>query len=259
MSKLIDRLQRAGQFAPAPLGFGAASGRGEAAPSILLVGLAAQEELARSPGSATAPVDALLVSQGSGSSDSLSKLADAVEGRLWGARVSRANQDQVADLKEMGCDFIVFDADDTSAAVLGDEDLGKLLAIGPDLSEDLARAIHELPIDGVLFSPQDDLLPLTVKKMIDIQVVRTLVDKSFVMVSPGGLGRPELETLRDAGIEGLAVDLSDSQAVTDMKEAIAQLKRPRPKARTSLAMVPRASGHIEPPGHDGDEDGDDDF
>ena len=226
---------------------------------MLLVGLVTQEELARAPGSPEAAVDVLLVSQGPGSDDSWSKLADVVKGRLWGARLRGANEAQIGDLKEMGCDFVVFDADDTSVAVLGDEDLGKLLAVGPDLSEDLARAIHEIPIDGVLFSPQDDLLPLTVKKLIDIQVVRSLVDKSFVMVSPAGFGRSELESLRDGGMEGLAIELSDSQAVTDMKEAIAQLKRPspRPRAGTRAALVPRASGQLEPPSQDGD--GDDDF
>ena len=54
---------------------------------------------------------------------------------------------QAKRLKEKGCDFVIFDIGETSASVLNDEDLGKLIVVKPGLKDDLAHALHALSID----------------------------------------------------------------------------------------------------------------
>ena len=186
-------------------------------------------------------------------------VTDDARDHIWGVRVSGASDDQAKQLREAGCDFLMFSADDTAASVLNDEELGKLLYVGHELDEEVARAIHDLPIDGVLFSPRDDLLPLTVKKLIDIQMVRCLVDKAFLIEAPSCLGRADLEALRDAGIGGLIVQLSDGDAIRGLKESIAALPR-RKSAPTNRPFVGLSTPapDFESHSHDGDEDGEDD-
>ena len=135
-----------------------------------------------------------------------------------------------------------------------DEDLGKLIHVDPDLDEDEARAIQELPIDGVLFSPPDDLLPLTVQKLIDFQLVRGLVDIPFVMATPAGLDSSDLEVFRNGGIAGLMLELTNQDAVAKTNEGIAALPRHRPRHKSREAAVPRIAAGFGLPGQGGGED-----
>ena len=261
MSKLIDRLQKLGEPVVTPMGFGAASRETEGPLSLVLIGATTPAELKKKPKLLNADVEAVVVSV------DLSKdgLADGLVGtdgdrdHIWGVRVTGASHDQAKQLREAGCDFLMFSADDTAAAVLNDEELGKLLYVGHELDEEVARAIHDLAFDGVLFSPRDDLLPLTVKKLIDIQMVCGLVDKAFLIEAPSGLGPSDLEALRDAGIGGLIVQLSEGDAIGVLNESIAALPR-RKSASTTRPFVGLSTPapEIESHSHDGEEDGEDD-
>ena len=241
MSKLIERLEKAGLQAPALMGFGPASRRDSSYPSIILIGRVTPDELAKGTGPSDAQVDAFMVSVSSWKAAPLDSIAPALRDRLWGVRVNGLDGERARQLKENGCDFVVFDADGTAAEVLNDEALGKVMAIGADLSEEAAHAIHELPIDGVLYSPDKDLVPLTVQRLIEIQQVRGLVDSPFVMAAASALGPPELESLRNAGIAGLVVETSSAEAIANTKEAIANLPRRGPSSKSSDAIAPRAT------------------
>ncbi len=237
MSKFIDMLEKVGQLAPTPMGFGAAARRNNAAPQIALVGQVQPQGV---QGVSGAQVDAFLVSLDSWDEASLDQVRDALGERLWGVRVNGLSKEQAAMLKEKGCDFIVFDAEGTAAAVLNDEEMGKVLAIGEGLDEDTARAIQDMPIDAVLFTPGKEIVPLTVQKLIDIQLVRCLVDKAFLMATPAALAPDDLEGLRNAGITGLLVDVPSAGAVAGLKQAIDGLPRRRPRPASRDAIVPHA-------------------
>ena len=257
MSKLIDRLEKVGQHAPIPLGFSAASRRDEPAPEMVVIGRATSEDLAKKPDLAEANVYAILVSGDRWEGRVFNRVTKSLRERVWGVAVSGIDQDQAGKLQEKGCDFLVISAHDTAAGVLNNEELGKLLAVGPGLDEEVARAIQELPIDGALYSPEEPLLPLTVQKLIDVQIVRGLLDKSFVVAAPPDMGRTELQAFRDAGIGGLVVELSSTDAITRMNEAIADLPRRKTRPASRDAMVPHPFSGLGTHVH-GDEEQDDD-
>lgn len=257
MSKLIDMLDRVGQQSPTPIGFGPASRRSEGAPSMLLIGQLAGAQLSRNTTLSEAQVDALLVTLDSRDKRAIDRTAKTVTGRLWGARVSGLEEEQAQQLKAAGCDYVIFDAEATVASVLTDEELGKIIAVGPDLNEDVARAIQELPIDAILFSPQEELLPLTVQKLIDMQIVRGLVDKPFVIATPPELTPPELQAFRNADIAGLMFELSSTDHVAEMREALSNLPRRKPRARPRGAIVPQVPAGLARQDQGGEEEDDD--
>ena len=225
MSKFIDMLQRVGQQTFTPMGFGAAVRSSEGVSSMMLIGQVTLEDLTKAPGLSGAHVDALLVRLTSWEEGSFDDIADSLKGRLWGVGMSGFDEEQTEQLKAKGCDFIEFDADATAAAVLNDEDLGKVISVGPDLDEDIARAINELPIDGVIFTPAEGLLPLTVRKLIDIGLVCGPVDKPFVIEAPAGMGARDLEAIRNTGVAGLVVEISSLEEIGRTRKVIENLPR----------------------------------
>ena len=261
MSKLIETLERTADYTATPIGFGAASRQQDTPASMALIGMVSSENLAKRPKLAEAPVDAILVSVKPRGLRALNKLADSpLADRLWGVHLTETDDTQAKEIKKKGCDFILFNPDSTPASLLNDADLGMLMSVGPDLSEDAARAIQDLPIDAALYLPEQDLLPLTVQKLIDIQVVRGLLDKPFLLATPASMEPPDLEALRNAGIAGLALDLSSTQDIARTKKAIANLPRRKPTPTSRHVVAPQASHGLGHPDHGGDEeDQDDDF
>ena len=244
MSRLIDRLERVGQQAPTPFGFAAATRREESISQIMLIGRVNQDQMTdgkKGDSLSNAEVDSVLVSWSSWDKQVLERIGDALSDRLWGAQTDEIDQERAEQLKEIGCDFIVFKPETTAGAVLNDEDLGKVMALGSELTEEVARAIHDLSIDSALFSPKEEMLPLTVGKLIEIQKVRGLLDKPFLLNAPPDLEPAVLESLRNSGITGLVLELTSADAVASTKEAIADLprRRPRPRSR-SVPLVPQA-------------------
>ena len=254
MSKFIDMLEKAGTQPPTPMGFGLASPRNDSSRLIVVVGQASPEQLKKKGKLSEAQVDAILLSVDSWEGSSLERAGGALGDLLWGARAGGLDGERVEDLKSKGCDFVVFDADDTAAEVLNDEELGKVIAVDHDLTEERARAIQELPVDGVLLSPFKDLSPLTVQKLIGIQLVRGLIDKPFVMTLDSLLGHHELESLRNMGVAGLALDLSHGKAIGAMKEDIAGLPRRKPSAKGGDIVTLPGTGASEPHSQPDEED-----
>ena len=231
MSRLTDLLDKT-QTASPGIGF-AASRQAAATPPIALIGRVTAAELSENPSIADAPADALLVTLDASDSVATERVSEALDGRLWGARVGSASEDDAAALKDAGCDFIVFDAEDTAAAVLNDDALGKIIAVSfddPDFDEDAAKAIRSVDIDCALLTPPDGLLPLTVQKLLSIQSMRATVRKRSILTAPAETGNAELETLRNAGIAAIAVSLADAgDGIRRIKEDIASLPRRTPQ------------------------------
>ena len=245
MSKFIQMLEKVGQRAPAPMGFGPASRREEQVASIALVGEISAGQLRTTGGAAEAGADATLVVLESWSERTLDRAAKSLEGQLWGVRLSDLDAERVERLKSAGCDFVVFDPATTSAASLADESLGKIVDLGSELVEDIARGIQNLPVDGVLWSPAENLLPLTVQRLMDVQMARALVDRPFVLRGVSEVGSPELRALRDADVTALLLDAAAADDIGRIKEEVSNLppRSPRPRPRgTSVARVPGLVG-----------------
>ncbi len=244
MSKLMQMLEKVELQAPPPLGFGR-SRADSAPPSIAIMGRLTPNELAKSKGLADAPVDAFLLKLTEWKDGSLDKASKTLKDRLWGVELGTVDTETAAKLREAGCDFVVFEVEGSAAGLLGDEGLGKLMTTGPGITEEMARAIHGLPIDGVAFTPDGDLNPLTIKKLMDIEAERSLVDGAFVMATPVDLDPSDLEAFRNAGITGLLVALTSAKEVTALKDAIGKLPRRPEKPTRSSAIIPRLAQEPE--------------
>ena len=240
MSKLTDLLDKT-QTASPGIGF-AASRQAAASPEIALIGRVTAAELSEDAALADAPADALLVTLDASDGAAVKRVSDALDGKLWGARVGSASADDAQALKDAGCDFIVFDAEDTAAAVLNDDALGKVIAVNfddPDFDEDAAKTIRTLDIDCALLTPPDGILPLTVQKLLSVQAMRAVVRVRSIMNAPAELGKPELETLRNAGIAAIAVSLADAgDDLRRVKDDIAALPRRRTQRSGGRADTP---------------------
>ena len=218
------------------MGFGAAARRDNVPRSILLLGTVTLRGMSRVSAVRKKLVDALLITLDSEDSKELTDNADSLEGLVWGVSASGIDQERMASLKEAGCDFIVFDSS-ASAAVLNDEDLGKIMRVGKDLSEGAAAAIHDLPIDGALLTVDDLGLPLSVQDLIDIDSVRGMLGKPFLIDVPTDLSTPELEVIRDTGTAALAVDIL-SKAVRELAERVDSLKPKRQRSGRRDELTP---------------------
>ena len=218
------------------MGFGAAARRDDRPRSILLMGTVTLRGMSRVSTVRKKLVDALLITLDSEDSKELTDNADSLEGLIWGVSAPGIDQERIATLKEAGCDFIVFDSS-ANAAVLNDEDLGKIMRVGKDLSEGTAAAIHDLPIDGALLTVDNLELPLSVQNLIDIDSVRGMLGKPFMVDVPTELSTPELEVIRDTGTAALTVDVL-SKAVRELAERVDSLKPKRHRSGRRDDLMP---------------------
>lgn len=247
MSRFVDAMGKVGQDAPVAMGFGPGARSSEISPQILLVGRLTPKELAKSPDMAGAKVDALLMWLDSWDEGAVDKVADHLKDRLWGARVGAIDAKQAESLRNKGCDFVIFDADGTEAGVLDDEEIGKVISVTSELDEDVARAVNDLSIDGAFYAPDDDIFPLTVRRVIDLGLVRGLLDKYFIMAVPTGVTAADLGAMVGGGIAAVAVELSSASKVAKLKKTIDGLP-PRKTGHTHAhrdALISFATGAPE--------------
>ena len=260
MSRLIDMLDRTQSVSEA-IGFGA-SRRRAASPSIALIGRTTSGELADNPGLAEHAADAALVALDASDAAAVARVGAALKGTLWGARVGSVSAADAKVLRDAGCDFIVFDAEDTEAAVLNDREIGKILAHdpdAPDFDEEVVKAIRTLDIDGGLLTPPDGLLPLTVQRLLEIQAARAPVGRRTILTAPSELGAAEIEALRNAGVMGLVASLVQGDDLRRMRDDIAGLPRRRAPGSGggSAARAPSAGFARQAAGADDQDEYDD--
>lgn len=245
MSELIERLEKAGQGSPTPMGFGAMAHREVDVGPFLVVATMSLEEL--DPPPAEAPADAYLVEFEV--LHHASRAGQTLEGRLWGARLPSLDRSTIEALKEAGCDFVVLSPESTEGAVLLEEDIGKLVAVEPGLDEDTARAINDLPLDGVVFRPHGALRPLTVQRLMDLDKDRSLLDRPFLLEAAEPFSPEELDALRELGIYGLLAPLKDWKTLEALRRSVEALPRRRRRAgrgERPTAYVPKVTSEEEP-------------
>ena len=257
MSSFIDLLNKVGERAPSPMGFGASKRDDQGPPTIALIGRITSSALEADPELANADVDALLVDIGKATKKAIGMVSKATGERLWGVRANGLTDEQLAQLKEAGCDFIILEPANSAASILDDEDIGKFIPVDADLEEGVARAMHDLPIDGAVFGVEE-MLPLTVQKLIDLQLIRGLVAGPFLVTVPLEIGRGDLISLRTADVNGLVLDLTSSDGIATLREAIADLPRRRSgPSNSATALVPQYTAGFATPHHDHDDGADD--
>jgi len=230
MSKLGDKIRKARRLESGAIGFGAMVAR-RRTPSMLLMVHGPASSMRPPDDLAGRGVDAVLLSLSNPQADmsQLAKWAKMANDVPCGAQVMAASGKTVAALKEAGADFLVFDAEATSAEALLEKELGYVLALAGEPSDSFLRAIDTFPLDGLWV--QDWRGPLTVHRQMELRRVHLLSHTPlFVLVRPD-IGPAELECLRDAGVVTVAVNGMEAgawQQLGDLRQAIDGLP---PKAR----------------------------
>jgi len=261
MSKLLEKLERISEGRAQPLGFGAAVAREKSLPMLIVasvpVGNAKLAAIA-----AKAGADALLITieHEERIEEALVKLSSAKTDIPWGVSLSAVTKEEVEQLIEINCDFVIFAPDKTPAAVLQAEKIGKVLQIDPSLSDSLAKAVNRLSIDAVLLGPvSEDESPLTVRQLMVYERLAAGAGKCLLAAMSPGLPVDDIESLWGLGVRGVVVDLAvknPEQRLSKLKEAIQKLpttrKKPGEKISASVPL-PREWSEPTPPEEEDDE------
>jgi hypothetical protein len=256
MSKLIERLEKVGTVAPAPMGFGA-SRAVEKAPSLLLVALSGT----KSPASISQlQVDSYIISAGKVAKSELKAARGIAGDALWGLWPETFTSKSLDALKKEGGDFFIFSTDNTPAEVLGVQELGRLITIPADLPEELGHSLEELPVDAVILAGLEEASPLSVRDLMQICSVRDLISKPLLLIRSHALNQGELVVLQDVGIQGIVLDLRTMKVedAIPMREAIEGLPPRKTKRDQATALLPRLSPRAVSPQREEEDDDDDD-
>lgn len=244
MSKLSEAIKRTTRAEAPQIGFAPAQSKPRA--TMLLAALVAPD--AQPPEGA----DIVLV-QGAAKAPTAN---GARQQPLRGAWLDSAAD--AARAHQGGFDFIVFNADEAPAAVLLEEDAGLVMQAPDELPDSLVQALQWLPLDALLVRWEG---ALTVRRQLELQRVSGFSRKPLFLFVANEPSARELEALREAGVVGLVVDLTQTggeKRLAALRTTIDGL-RPRPKrSRDGLGLVSVNSSMLTmaEPLHEDDDDDD---
>src|SRR4051794_16548698 len=184
MSKLGDAIRKSQRVESAPMGFGAA--RAAVKPSMLVgfIGAAADAEKAREAGAEIVMVDARsagVINRFLGGANDVQPEALKLNNgaaELPAGVMASPDAEGVKLLKSAGLDFLCFEAENTPASALLDEDVGYVLIVPANPEELFLRSLEPLNLEALYLSevPQ----PLTVSKQIDLSRTAMLARKPMI-------------------------------------------------------------------------------
>ena len=238
MSRFIELLDRVREHTPRPAGF-AASARSVG--EFALIAQAPPEALADDPRLADTDADAFLLRLGSVDHPDLPAAAKALGDRIWGVRLPLFTLEQTRALVEIGCDYVIFDAAGTEAALLTLPDLGIVITVDHRSDEGIIRALAELAVNGLLFRPPIRESPLSFHTLANIQRVCGVIDRPMLLELPEGVCGTDLEVLRSVETTGLIVDVPPADRPAAVRRCMAELP-PRSESRMVRRAMPFSVG-----------------
>ena len=250
MSKLLEKLERISEGSGQPLGFGPVVTRTKISQMLTIASVPAGN--AQLITAATKEgADALLLTAENLGKDSkaLAKMNRAKAEIPWGVSLEAVSKEDIEQLIELGCDYVIFSPARTPAAVLMEEGIGKVLRVDTSLPESLAKAINRLQVDAVLLNPVGMAEAVfTVHQLMVLERLAGSTGKYVLMTMPLGLSTSDIEILWGLGVRGLVVDMTGEQfeqRLSQVKEAIQKLpsthKKSKEKFRATLPAAGRSS------------------
>jgi hypothetical protein len=254
MSKLVTRLENLSKETGEPIGFKATVQRHKGIPMLFMAALPKIDaHLAQKLGSAA---DVILVPVNDLEKDltALKSLAQAAKELTWGVRFK--GNGSIADLQELGADFVVFEPENTPASVLQMEEMGKVAEVLPSLSEGLISSLEEMSIDAVLMSSSANII--SVHQIMTFRWIADLVCKPLLVVLSGDLSSDDLSNLWDAGVQGVVIPVkvaADKDKLLELRKALSDkpVKRNNSKISPILPHLGSSSSSFD----DDDDDEDD--
>ncbi|UCD09185.1 MAG: hypothetical protein JSU79_00630 [Dehalococcoidales bacterium] len=199
MSVFIDKLNKITHAESTPIGFR----RNQATTSerkIQLVSLTSKSE-----GDNSGEDTVLLDIRDKGiEPESLSGLPDDIP---WGAWLKDSRQKELKQLKDAGCDFIVFPAESTALEIIEEPDLGKILELDTAIGDPVLRSVADLPVDAVLVSVGEGKKnSLTWHDLMILQRFGGFPEKPLLARIPAKVSSGELEALWETGVMAVVVE-----------------------------------------------------
>jgi len=253
MSRFIDKLKKVSQVETQPMGFKTTQPSSNK-PGILLIASLDQinvDSLAERVAGADAGL--LRTTKLSSGAKALGKIEQATPDTPWGGWLEGITEKEAEQLTKGVFDFVVFPPASTSLAILKDDKVGKILEISTSLNKDLLPAVDELPVDAVLVTgEQEKEYFLTWQHLMFFQRCADLLTKPLLVSIPSNISTNELQTLWEAGVNGVVVRIESEQPTGRLKELRQTLdkltfsapRRPRkikpllpyPGGRTNIAV-----------------------
>lgn len=183
MGKLLEKLNQIVDFGGPRLGF--ASGQDEQKGHMGIVALLGTG-------------DKKLVS------DAIANGADAVA--ISGKRTKAlGNLAPIGTIGSAGGDFVLLTLSDNVGELLEDGDVDVVLALEPEISEDLLLSVEALPVDAVIV--EVPVPPATLRDLIPLYRTARSTRKPLFAKVPIGLSAAQLACVRDAGADAVVVDV----------------------------------------------------
>ena len=228
MSKLIEIIRKLGEQSQQPMGFGALTGRSGVTPTLALIGTATAVGVGAEMEAVEGDVvDAVILDAG----DAVSIVGQGVmDGVVWGAGPGALSNEDVESLVAAGCDFFVIDPETAPAAIVSQTDAATLVTLREPADRETAAALRGLGVTGSLSRPPDDLAEIAYKDLVAIRRMGASVGGATLVECPRNVSTADLTALRDAGVDGVVVPLSEPERVSEIAGKIRELP---PRKRSS--------------------------
>lgn len=239
MSKLIDLISKLGQQSAQPIGFGALTGRVEAAPTMALIGSASASALEASLDSGLPDgVDAILLSGDEVKAVLELSKSGAIDDLIWGLSAGPLSADDLDESIAAGCDFVMIEPD-SPASVVGKPDLGTIVATPDPVDRQTGAALRSLKVHGSLNTSDIGSNGLNFSTLVEIVKVGASVGGVMFLSVNKQASAVDLTAMRDAGVDGLVVPLGDIELVEQIVASIRDMPaRQRPEARGLSVTAP---------------------
>lgn len=251
MSKLLDKLDKAGQPAPRRMGFVASSTHTPAPPLLLIARL---ESSGGALGGVTESADCVIMK--ADGADQAAAPEGLPEEGVWGAQVSGIRVEDLAALGEKGSDFVELDPESSPGALLNEENVTKVLTVSPSIEEAYLRILEDVPIDCVLIEHgvEEELM---ISDLMTLRSIMTAVSKPSLVQVRSGLTEGDLSALRHVGAMGIVVDVTteaDAAELSRLRDAIDALPPREEEERRQVESLGAHLGHSPAPQvHDDDD------
>ena len=252
MSKLIDKLSLVSQAGFQPMGFRVAQAVPQKPRMLLIASLAQVDVISLADYVAGADAGLLQIPKSSSEVESLKEIGQAMSDIPWGGWLRDIGREGIGQMVEAGCDFVVFQAANTSLAILQNDEVGKILEVESLLDEGLLRAVDDLPVDAVLITgEQEKNYFLTWHHLMLFRRCVGLLTKPLLVSIPPDVAANELQALWEAGVGGVVVEVGIEQPLgktAELRQMIDKLTFPSPgkwgKAEPLLPYIRGETGMV---------------
>jgi hypothetical protein len=173
--------------------------------------------------------------------DALEGLVEAAGDIPAGIRHDAITTEDAVRIIAAGADFIAFDHTQTHAEALLEPDLGRVLLLEHDISDDELRALAPMQLDAIIVAPPPQ--PLTVSDQLALRRIVELASAPLVVPAAEAPPTSTFHAWRNAGTMAVLVP-GHANIVAAAVAAILEIPTPRQPldARGSIALVPALTG-----------------